>query len=82
METLLRDDIDGRYHPNPRIVSLADVALLRAGRLEAALAEACPSYVRWRDHWREVAANPAGHRARVSQAHRRRRLAERQRRMG
>ena len=58
---LLRSDIDARMHPNPLIVSLADTALWRYGALDAALAAVSPSYVHWRDHWREVALDPERH---------------------
>lgn len=59
--TLLRDDADCRMIPNPLLVGHADDALLRCGRLESALASACPRYVRWRDHWRQVALDPEKH---------------------
>lgn len=58
---LLRDDIDNRMHPNPLIVSMTDAALFRYGRLDAALAAISPRYVKWRDHWREVALDPERH---------------------
>lgn len=58
---LLRQDIDGMFHPNPAIVSMADAALLRYGRLEAAMSEASPRYVKWRAFWREVALDPERH---------------------
>lgn len=56
---LLRLDVDGKFHPNPRIVRFADTILLRSGRLEAALAEACSRYVNWRDLWRAVESGSA-----------------------
>lgn len=55
---LLYQDVDGQMHPNPRLVSLADAALYRYGRLDAALAAASPRYMRWRDHWRDVSLDP------------------------
>ena len=58
---LLRQDDDARMQPNPLIVSLADAALFRYGRLDAALLAACPRYVAWRDHWRNVALDPGGY---------------------
>ena len=58
---LLRGDPEGRMHPNSLLVSMADSCLFRYGRLEAALADACPRYVKWRDHWREVALDPERH---------------------
>lgn len=55
---LLRQDGDGKMHPNPAIMQMAEVVLLRGGRLEEALAAACPRYVKWRDYWRAVALDP------------------------
>ena len=49
-------DLEGRACPNPRLVMLGDAALLRLGRLEAALAEGCPAYRIARDGWRWLAA--------------------------
>lgn len=57
---LMRLDVDNLLQPNPLLVRLADGALWRYGALEAALAASCPRYVAWRDHWRRVAADPAG----------------------
>jgi len=61
VDALMRNDIEGRMHPNPLLVSMADSALFCYGRLEAALAAACPRYVKWRDHWREVSLDPERH---------------------
>lgn len=72
---LMRDDVEGRMHPNPLLVSLIDAALFRYGRLEAALAAASPRYAKWRDHWREVAVNPERHWAQARKAGFRRRTA-------
>ena len=56
---LMREDLDGMFHPNPRFVRMSDVALLRADRLESALIEACPRYLHWADFWKGVAAGDA-----------------------
>lgn len=57
--TLMRGDLDGMMHPNPRFVRMADAALLRAGRLEAALVELCPRYIHWSNLWASVEAGDA-----------------------
>ena len=57
--TLMRSDLDGMMHPNPRFVRMADAALLRAGRLESALVELCPRYIHWRNLWAGVEAGEA-----------------------
>lgn len=67
---LLRDDADGRFQPNSLIVSLADAALFRYGAIDAALAEACPRYVRWRQHWQEVSLDPEAHWRRIGKVKR------------
>ncbi len=59
VNTLLRGDVEGRFHPNPLAVSLADDFLLRYGRIDAALLELCPRYMRWKELWRDIAMNPA-----------------------
>ena len=55
---LLEDDVDGVRCFNPLIVRLADQLLSRHERLESALAELCPAFVRWRRYWIEKAALP------------------------
>lgn len=55
---MMRMDVEGRMHPNPLVVSLADACLFRYGRLDAALIELSPRYVSWRDLWLKIAADP------------------------
>jgi predicted protein tyrosine phosphatase len=55
---LMRGDTDNRMHPNPLIVSLADASLFRYGRLDGALAELSPRYLKWRDLWRQIVIDP------------------------
>ena len=50
--TLMTQDVDAQFCFNPGIVRHADELLGREGRLEAALAEACPRFVTWRAYWR------------------------------
>ncbi len=59
---LLRDDTENRMQPNPLAVSLADACLLRYGRIDAALAELCPRYVKWQTLWRDRAQDPDAYR--------------------
>jgi len=66
VNALLRADTEGRMHPNPLVVSLADSCLLRYGRIDEVLAEASPAYVWWRGVWREIAADPEAHWERTS----------------
>ncbi|WP_060721768.1 hypothetical protein [Azospirillum thiophilum] len=61
VQRLLAQDVEGRMHPNPLIVSMANAALFRYGALDAALAAASSRYVKWRTFWREAATDPAGH---------------------
>lgn len=70
---LLRQDVVLRMHPNPLIVSLADAALFRYGRIEAALMESCPRYTKWRTWWRSAAVDPKAHWAQARKARFRRR---------
>jgi predicted protein tyrosine phosphatase len=56
---LLRSDIEGRMHPNPLVVGLADDCLFRYGRINAALVELSPSYAKCRQLWRDIALDPA-----------------------
>jgi predicted protein tyrosine phosphatase len=58
VNALLRSDIENRMHPNPLAVSLADSSLFRYGRLDAALADLSPAYVKWRDLWRKIVLDP------------------------
>jgi hypothetical protein len=58
VNVLMRADIDGRMHPNPLTMSLTDARLFRYGRLDAALGEASARYRKWRDLWKQIAANP------------------------
>jgi predicted protein tyrosine phosphatase len=58
INALLRGDVENRMHPNPLIVSLADSALFRYGRVDATLAELSPRYVKWRDLWRQIVLDP------------------------
>ena len=55
---MMRTDVEGRMHPNPLVVSLADACLFRYGRLDAALIELSPRYASWRDLWRKISADP------------------------
>jgi predicted protein tyrosine phosphatase len=55
---LLRDDVENRMHPNPLVVGLTDDCLFRYGRINAALTELSPRYARWRELWRNIAADP------------------------
>jgi predicted protein tyrosine phosphatase len=55
---LLRRDIENRMHPNPLVVGLTDDCLFRYGRINAALTELSPRYAKWRELWRNVAADP------------------------
>jgi predicted protein tyrosine phosphatase len=71
VNALMRDDIEQRMHPNPLAISLADACLFRYGRIDAALAELCPRYVRWRELWRQIIAEPDADRARTSRSGRR-----------
>ena len=57
MNVLLRGDIENRMHPNPLVVGLADDCLFRYGRINASLAELSPRYAKWRELWRNIAAN-------------------------
>ncbi len=76
VQRLLAQDVEGRMHPNPLIVSMADAALFRYGALAAALVAVSPRYVKWRAFWREVSADPAGHWERSRKARFRRRAPE------
>jgi predicted protein tyrosine phosphatase len=58
VNTLLRTDIESRMHPNPLVIGLTDDCLFRYGRINAALADLCPRYVRWRELWRSIAMDP------------------------
>ena len=58
VNALLRSDVENRMHPNPLVVSLADDCLFRYGRINTALAELCPRYAKWRELWRNIAADP------------------------
>jgi predicted protein tyrosine phosphatase len=58
VNALMRSDTDNRMHPNPLVVSMADACLWRYGRLDAALAELSPRYVRWRNLWQQITADP------------------------
>jgi predicted protein tyrosine phosphatase len=58
VNTLLRSDVENRMHPNPRVISLSDDCLFRYGRINAALAELSPRYAKWRELWRNIAADP------------------------
>jgi predicted protein tyrosine phosphatase len=55
---LLRRDIENRMQPNPLVVGLTDDCLFRYGRINAALTELSPRYARWRELWRNIAADP------------------------
>ena len=55
---LLRGDIENWMHPNPLVVGLADDCLFRYGRINASLAELSPRYAKWRELWRNIAADP------------------------
>ncbi len=58
VNTLLRGDIENRMHPNPLVIGLTDDCLFRYGRINAALAELYPRYAKWRELWRNIAADP------------------------
>ena len=58
VNVLMRADIEGRMHPNPLTISLTDACLFRYGQLDAALGEASARYRKWRDLWKQIAANP------------------------
>jgi predicted protein tyrosine phosphatase len=58
VSALLRSDIENRMHPNPLIIGLADDCLFRYGRINAALAELSLRYVKWRELWHNIAADP------------------------
>lgn len=55
---LLRADIENRMHPNPLVIELADSCLFRYGRIDAALADLSPRYLKWRQLWRDIVAEP------------------------
>jgi predicted protein tyrosine phosphatase len=55
---VLRSDVEGRMHPNPLVVSLADACLFRYGRIDQALADQSSRYVEWRNLWRAIALAP------------------------
>lgn len=76
VQRLLAQDVEGRMHPNPLIVSMADAALFRYGALDAALAAVSPRYVKWRAFWHEAATDPAGHWERSRKVRFRRRAPE------
>jgi predicted protein tyrosine phosphatase len=58
VNTLLRNDVENRMHPNPLVIGLTDDCLFRYGRINAALAELSPRYAQWRELWRNIAADP------------------------
>jgi predicted protein tyrosine phosphatase len=58
VNVLLRGDIENRMHPNPLVVGLADDCLFRYGRINASLVELSPLYAKWRELWRNIAADP------------------------
>jgi predicted protein tyrosine phosphatase len=58
VNTLLRSDVENRMHPNPLVISLTDDCLFRYGRINTALVELCPRYAKWRELWRNIAADP------------------------
>ena len=62
VNTLLRSDVENRMHPNPRVIGLSDDCLFRYGRINAALAELSPRYAKWRELWRNIAADPDAYR--------------------
>jgi predicted protein tyrosine phosphatase len=66
VNALMRADVEDRMHPNPLVVSLADGYLFRYGRLDAALADQSPRYVRWRDLWRQIVIDPSAYWAQAS----------------
>ncbi|HTH98316.1 MAG TPA: hypothetical protein VL574_12935 [Stellaceae bacterium] len=68
VNTLLRDDIEVRLHPNPLIVSHIDACLFRYGRLDAALVELSPRYGRWKQLWLDIQADPDAYHEKVRQA--------------
>jgi hypothetical protein len=57
VNVLLRCDVENSMHPNPLVISLADDCLFRYGRINTALAELCPQYTKWRELWRNIAAD-------------------------
>jgi len=77
VNALMRADVEGRMHPNPLVVSLADSCLFRYGRLEAALAELSPRYVKWRELWRQITLDPDAYWEKASRI-----LSQRRRRNG
>lgn len=70
VNTLLRDDIENRMHPNPLVVSLTDACLFRYGRVDASLAELSPRYRRWHELWHEIAADPSIYKEKLRRASR------------
>jgi predicted protein tyrosine phosphatase len=58
VSAVLRRDVEGRMHPNPLVVSLADACLFRYGRIDEALADQSCRYVEWRKLWRTIALAP------------------------
>lgn len=58
VNVLLRSDVDDRMHPNPLVIGLTDDCLFRYGRINAALVELSPRYAKWRELWRNIAADP------------------------
>ena len=58
VNVLLRSDIEDRMHPNPLVIGLTDDCLFRYGRINAALIELSPRYAKWRELWRNIAADP------------------------
>jgi predicted protein tyrosine phosphatase len=58
VNTLLRSDVENKMHPNPLVISLTDDCLFRYRRINMALAELCPRYAKWRELWRNIAADP------------------------
>ncbi|MCB8878028.1 hypothetical protein [Acidisoma silvae] len=54
VNALLRLDIQNQMQPNPFVINLADAAMFRYGRIDAALSALSPRYMAWRKYWREI----------------------------
>jgi predicted protein tyrosine phosphatase len=54
VSALARQDPEGRFAPNPRVVSLGDAALLRYGALVDAASVALPRFVAARRRWEKA----------------------------